>query len=126
MNRVFVAVGLLVLIIIGSFFTINYTQHHWRHLILLTDKIEVAVIQEDNTQAMSLIQTVSHEFSNCTAVFSLFVHHNTLIDIEKMIATLPYHLDNTTAFLEELTLFRMLLYKQLELEYPVWTNILRA
>ena len=126
MKRVYVAVALLSVVIVGCVISIRLEEKHLTDMIETTKQME-RCCEEGNTEtAEKLANQLLSEFSEKTQTFALFLHHSVLKEIEESLIALPYHLrcGETDHFLSEAARCRLLLETQLETEKPTWENIL--
>ena len=126
MKRVYLAIVLLTVVLIGCIVTIRAETVRLKELITLTEKMEACCREGDREQTLRLAQDLATQFPQKTRCFSLFLNHSVLTEIEECVIALPIHLEsgNTEESLVEISRCRLLLQKQLEQELPTWENIL--
>lgn len=126
MKRVMVAIVFLLVIAGGCITVLSVTQSRFSSLLSQTEQLEQYYQQNETQKAVQSATRFSQQINRNVRLFSLFMPHKSLIEVQTIAASLPVILtDGDTAdFLTELSKCRVMLTTLQQQEFPFWENIL--
>ncbi len=126
MKRVMVAIVFLLVIAGGCITVLSVTQSRFSSLLSQTEQLEQYYQQNETQKAVQSATRFSQQINRNVRLFSLFMPHKSLIEVQTIAASLPVILtDGDTAdFLTELSKCRVMLTTLQQQEFPFLENIL--
>ncbi|MBQ7038152.1 MAG: DUF4363 family protein [Clostridia bacterium] len=126
MKRVLVAVVLLLLVCIGCAVSITLQHAVLEEFMTKTEQMEELFKRGDVAGAVAAAESFTADYTDKTRVFSLFLPHTMLTEVEKSVVSLPAILTHGEHkdFVAEVHRCRLLLQKMHDLEMPTLQNIL--
>ncbi len=126
MKRVIVAVVLLLLVCVGCAVSIALQHAVLEEFLTKTEQMEALFKRDDIAGAVAIAETFTADYREKTRVFSMFLPHSMLTEVEKSVVSLPSILKDGEHkdFVAEVHRCRLLLQKMHDLEIPSLENIL--